>query len=135
MRLLKLVLKAFWELSPWLINLLPSTTSELNQRLEGNTSQVLRLIFCSFLTGILASQVFNFCLSIFKRLPKLFWYCCLFISSSAEALCLDPQPLSLPSFGKSPKGKGGNRILAHLSVVLSSPGLFCPLNSWLSQKL
>lgn len=138
-RLLKLPLKAFWEedsFPPWLLSCLPCTTAECNQCLEGNTSQVLGLVFCPFLnTGMLTSQVFNFVFLSSRDYQNAFWHCGLFLSSSAEvffAWILFPFPSS--HFGICPKGKSACRILTHCSVVLSSPGLFCSLNSWLSQE-
>ena len=85
----------FWELSPWLLSLLPCTASEFSKCLERNTSQVLGIVFCSFLLiWILASQVSNFCLSFLKRLPKFLLVFLPLNSISVEALCLDPQLLT-----------------------------------------
>lgn len=87
--------KFFWEISPWLLSLLPCTASEFSKCLERNTSQVLGIVFCSFLLiWILASQVSNFCFSFLKRLPKFLLVFLPLNSISVEAFCLDPQLLT-----------------------------------------
>ena len=88
------------------------------------------------LLGILAIHVSNFCLSIFKRLPSFLLVFLPLNSDSAEALCLDLQPLNpSPSFGKCPKGKSGCRILVCLSVVLSFPGFPPSISGYLKNSI
>lgn len=102
----KLPLKAFWELSPAQLQ---------NSAIQGNTRQLLGLVFCSFLlNGILATQLSNFYLLFSRDYQNFFWYFCLLIATLLRHFAWILSPLIPHLVLENVPRKSGCRILSHL---------------------